>query len=53
MSKEKYAPKPLPLVILAPLAAAALSAQTPLVEEGRAALSRGIGWLEARVVRYE
>jgi tetratricopeptide (TPR) repeat protein len=41
MSNTNLAPTRLPLAILAALAATALFAQTPLVEEGRAALSRG------------
>jgi len=41
MSKPKLVPTRLPLAILAALIAAPLFAQTPLIEEGRAALSRG------------
>ena len=41
MSKPKLIPTRLPLASLAVLAAAALFAQTPLLEEGRAALDRG------------
>jgi tetratricopeptide (TPR) repeat protein len=54
MSEPKLVPTCLPLAIVAALAATALFAQTPLIEEGRAALSRGdsdaaIGLLEKAV----
>jgi hypothetical protein len=41
MSASNALPRRLSLVLLAALVAAALFAQTPLIEEGRAALSRG------------
>src|SRR5258706_16414998 len=56
MSKQKLIPTRLLLAIFAALAAASLFAQTPLVEEGRAALTRGdseaaIGILEKAVAQ--
>lgn len=56
MSKPNGLPTRLPLAILAALAAASLFAQTPMIEEGRAALSRGdsdaaIGLLEKAVAQ--
>ena len=56
MSKPNGLPTRLPLAILAALAAASLFAQTPMIEEGRSALSRGdsdaaIGLLEKAVAQ--
>ena len=41
MSAPKHIPTRLSLCLLAALAAASLFAQTPLIDEGRAALRRG------------
>src|SRR6266404_6263739 len=56
MSQPKHVPMRLSLYLLAALGAASLFAQTPLIEEGRAALSRGdsdaaIGLLEKAVAQ--